>query len=63
MVFGENSCLFVSIRGYAVFGVFGNDGSDSSILTQGNLSSRKITFLGAKGVGYLTPILSHLWIR
>src|SRR6266516_7692407 len=40
-----------SIRGYEVFGVFGNDGSDSLITTQGNLSSRKIAFCGANGVG------------
>src|SRR5215216_752415 len=34
-----------------IFGVVGNDGTDSSIATQGNLSSRKIAFCGAKGVG------------
>src|SRR5439155_16316455 len=28
-----------------------NDGIDSSITTQGNLSSRKIAFCGANGVG------------
>ena len=47
----ENSCLFVSIRGYAVFGVFWNEGSDSSMTTHGILSSRKIAFCGANGVG------------
>ena len=30
---------------------FGNDGSDSSILTQGNLSSSQIALSGANGVG------------
>ena len=35
---------------YSVFGVFWNDGIDSSITTQGNLSSRKIAFCGANGV-------------
>src|SRR6266481_7462438 len=44
-------CLLVSIRGYEVFGVFWNDGIDSSITTHGNLSSRKIAFCGANGVG------------
>ena len=33
------------------FGTVWNDGSDSSIITQGNLSSRKIAFCGANGVG------------
>src|SRR5213083_2553846 len=47
----ENSCLFVSIRGYEVFGVFGDDGSDSSMTTQGNLSSSQIAFCGANGAG------------
>ena len=36
---------------YEVFGVFANDGSDSSITTHGNLSSRKIAFCGANGAG------------
>src|SRR5437667_6096117 len=53
----ENSCLFVEtcppwrIRGYEIFGVFGNDGIDSSITTQGNLSSSQIAFCGANGAG------------
>ena len=34
-----------------VCGVFGNDGSDLSIVTHGNLSSRKIVFCGANGIG------------
>ena len=34
-----------------VFGVFWNIGSDSSSLTQGNLSSSQIAFCGANGVG------------
>ena len=34
-----------------VCGVFGNDGSDLSTVTHGNLSSRKIAFCGANGVG------------
>src|SRR6478672_3753632 len=33
------------------FGTVWNDGIDSSILTHGNLSSRKIAFCGANGVG------------
>src|SRR3954468_24613905 len=35
----------------AVFGLFGKDGSDSSITTHGNLSSSQIAFCGANGVG------------
>ena len=31
--------------------LFGNDGSDSSIVTQGNLSSSQIAFFGANGAG------------
>ena len=31
--------------------LFGNDGSDSSIVTQGNLSSSQIALCGANGVG------------
>jgi len=31
--------------------LFGNDGSDSSIVIQGNLSSSQIAFCGANGVG------------
>jgi hypothetical protein len=31
--------------------LFGNDGSDSSIVTQGNLSSSQIAFCGANGAG------------
>ncbi len=31
--------------------LFGNDGSDSSMVTQGNLSSSQIAFCGAKGDG------------
>ncbi len=34
-----------------VFGLFGKDGSDSSSLTQGNLSSSQIAFCGANGAG------------
>src|SRR6267142_2495082 len=34
-----------------VFGIVGNDGSDSSTTTHGNLSSSQITFFGANGVG------------
>src|SRR5439155_440281 len=34
-----------------VFGVFWNIGSDLSMTIHGNLSSRKITFVGANGVG------------
>src|SRR5437773_11126196 len=37
--------------GYAVLELFGNDGSDSSSLTQGNLSSSQIVFCGANGAG------------
>ena len=33
------------------FGTVWNDGIDSSITTHGNLSSRKIAFCGANGVG------------
>ena len=33
------------------FGIVWNDGIDSSITTQGNLSSRKIAFCGANGAG------------
>jgi len=40
----------LSVR-YTVFGVFGNEGTDSSIATHGNLSSRKIAFCGANGAG------------
>ena len=47
----QNSCEFVSIRGYCFFGTVWNDGIDSSIRTQGNLSSRKMVFCGANGVG------------
>ena len=42
---------FVSIRGYPLFGTVWNDGIDSSMTTHGNLSSRKIAFCGANGVG------------
>src|ERR1700742_2953201 len=50
-----------------VFGILGNDGSDSSITTHGNLSSRKITFCGAKGVGsssdaIVTSIISESFV-
>jgi hypothetical protein len=31
--------------------LFGNDGNDSSIVTQGNLSSSQIAFCGANGAG------------
>jgi hypothetical protein len=34
-----------------LFGIVWNDGIDSSITTHGNLSSRKIVFCGANGVG------------
>src|SRR6266436_7276325 len=53
----NNSCLFVSIGGYQqsvgylVFGVFGNEGTDSSSLTHGNLSSSQMAFCGANGAG------------
>ena len=47
----KNSCLFVFIRGYPVFGILGNDGIDSSMTTHGNLSSSQIAFCGANGVG------------
>src|SRR4029077_4516589 len=40
-----------SCHAQEVFGILGNDGSDSSTTTHGNLSSRKITFCGANGVG------------
>src|SRR6266699_1414871 len=34
-----------------VFELFGKDGTDSSIVTQGNLSSSQIAFCGANGAG------------
>jgi hypothetical protein len=41
-----------AIRGQLLlFGIFGNEGSDSSIVTHGNLSSSQITFCGANGAG------------
>ena len=36
---------------YALFGVLRKDGIDLSMTTHGNLSSRKIAFCGANGVG------------
>jgi len=42
------SCLFVVKR---FFGIVWYDGIDSSMTIQGNLSSRKIAFCGANGVG------------
>src|SRR4030095_633743 len=39
------------LNGQEVCELFGNDGSDSSIATQGNLSSSQIAFCGANGAG------------
>src|SRR5437762_7055549 len=45
-----------------VFGVFGNDGNDSSIVTHGNLSSNQIAFCGANGTGLSSDaIVTSMW--
>ena len=50
-----------------VFGLFGKDGSDSSSVTQGNLSSSQIAFCGANGAGsssdaIVTSIVSESFV-
>jgi hypothetical protein len=49
------------------FGTVWNDGIDSSMTTHGNLSSRKIAFCGANGVGsssdaIVKSIVSESWL-
>jgi len=45
--------------GQEVFGVFWKDGSDWSITTHGNLSSRKIAFCGANDAGSSSDAIVH----
>ena len=52
-VFVDRGRLGFSTRllGYALCDLCGNDGIDSSIVTQGNLSSSQIAFCGANAAG------------
>src|SRR5258708_20451648 len=55
------------LNGQEVCELFGNDGSESSIATQGNLSSSQIAFCGANGAGsssdaIVTSIISESFV-
>ena len=48
---GRNELRWAEAPGQEIFELFGNDGSDSSRTTQGNLSSSQIVFCGPNGAG------------